>query len=675
MKPIILMRGLLLFNVILFFAYPKSIAQSSVITGTVFEKEQSKTTFNTPNGTINVYLPDDIRSGDEITGTVTMQPKGSDDAQQTNNLNELLAYNLYLPNDVPISTNTIKQNEGLTHKTLSFKVPVETALAFELKTKDNESVSIAEIPTLPTVPIDQAVAEQNPGYLLAKKVISNSEPIVLLTSNANSNSPHIVLKEHNQTEPKTIALESSIYSPRKSIYNLPQGLSGIYTLSLELPDGTVEVIDLVNIVNIDASIGKGNLAKGEKTTLSMRVTGLEDCPYRPVQIELVNKTTSIIQLENGNEQLFPIDNSDNPDGFSLSEPFETSQNVIGETPGNFVINSTLRIPESAYINSVQFYLDNADDTEQLNASINALKSDINNYINDNSLDTGTSNYLSQIRNNLPIADNENDVSQVKSQVVNMLNPLLTMNMAKDFFIQMGSLKNMYPELAEHNEINQLVHPFHNLAGEFNAETNILSLNAMDKELLLNYLNAEQLPNGYYTIILNDGQQQQVYSDVVLNVDDSNMIYAVVYGNSGLELSKQQDTSVTDTETEEDTDVDEETEIILPDNVTDFEDKKGLKYKFYKDAECKRLFPDDSDGKFSECRPHYTLGKNETTGELELKPTGKYLKTNYEPINRCVKGEGFCTEMEQIVLTQMFYEDKNCKRLISVETHKDFRCDN
>ena len=44
-------------------------------------------TFETPNGRIIVYLPDDVCPGDTISGSVSVDPVGSSERVQSNSLN------------------------------------------------------------------------------------------------------------------------------------------------------------------------------------------------------------------------------------------------------------------------------------------------------------------------------------------------------------------------------------------------------------------------------------------------------------------------------------------------------------------------------------------------------------------------------------------------------------
>ena len=225
------------------------------------------------------------------------------------NLKQLLEHTLVLTGNVLLSTmtntsNTIP-NDQTSFKTIAFKVPEELPFSLELKNPKGQSIAKTELQTLPSLPIN--ATEQTQNYIILKKIITNTEPITVLKSVPNTEIPIVILNSYSdRVKPHAITLESKSHSPRKMVYFLPQGLAGIYTVCLKFSDGKFKTIDLINIVNVEASIGKGNLSRGETTSLHLKVTGLEDCPFSPIQMELVNKTPSIIQLENGNQQLLPI---------------------------------------------------------------------------------------------------------------------------------------------------------------------------------------------------------------------------------------------------------------------------------------------------------------------------------------------------------------------------------
>ncbi|TKG92822.1 glycine zipper family protein [Puteibacter caeruleilacunae] len=529
MKTIISILGTMLTAIIFILIGTVSFAQTTTITGTVYEKEQSKTTLDTKHGKITVYLPDDVASGDQITGVVIAKPKGSDERKRKKNLKELKKYSLLIPGGVLLSSLDFSSESPFDkkspHETISFKVPKDKDFSLTIEDEKGKPISSSTIPTLPEVPIEYSSNPSNTEFTVAKRIIGNAEPLTLLGSTQVSDIPNVMLTSYkNEQYAAPIELESTIYSPRKIIYNLPSGISGHYAVCLLLDDGTLKTIDLINIVRIDASIGKGSLSKGEKTSLQLKVSGLEDCYYAPVELELINKTPSIIRMAEGNMQRFTIDQKDEPIDRINKTPFEMSQDVIGQKTGSFVINTTLRIPPSAYSNSVQSYFDNVNSPEQFNDSGKAFKDDVTSFLKEHDVSENLHGYLDKIKESIPVINNDQDIAFAKSKVVNMVNPILNTTEGDHFLAHLNNLDNQHPEIKAKNELPNQVHPIHNLAGKFNSTTNILTVNANDRIALIDYLQANQLPNGNYTFALSNGEEMVTYNDVVIDIKETLIDY-------------------------------------------------------------------------------------------------------------------------------------------------------
>jgi hypothetical protein len=82
-------------------------------------------TLATPRGDIKVSLPDDIRAGDTISGTVVAEPKGKDEKERGSNFDRLEGY------FVEIANRSAKVTSG---KTENIKLPdsAQSAQATEL---------------------------------------------------------------------------------------------------------------------------------------------------------------------------------------------------------------------------------------------------------------------------------------------------------------------------------------------------------------------------------------------------------------------------------------------------------------------------------------------------------------------------------------------------------------
>ena len=56
------------------------------------EKGLTTATFQVPEGKIKIYLPDDLRTGDIISGTVVAEPDGKNEKQIKKNADKLVKY-------------------------------------------------------------------------------------------------------------------------------------------------------------------------------------------------------------------------------------------------------------------------------------------------------------------------------------------------------------------------------------------------------------------------------------------------------------------------------------------------------------------------------------------------------------------------------------------------------
>jgi len=699
------------------------LAQSATVTGVVYEQEQAKITFETPKGKKTVYLPDDMRSGDIITGRVVDEPAGANEKQKAKNLAELIAYKLVLPggNTLQMAASVepmISNNGRVMHNILPFQVSSgqgSNLFALELQNMDHKPISKADLFTLPGFPVTPGTS---PAYLIAKKIISNTEPLVILQTNSGNHSPvtQVMLQEYYSTDPsggtaKAYSLPTSVSSPHKVIVELPPGISGMFSVCVQSGDGSRRVIDLINIVDIRASIGKGNLQKGEITQLKVAVSGLEGCPYRPVELGISNYSPAIIRLENGDRQTVPLDPNS-----QMGEPLETghfeiSQQVTGQSIGNFEIETLLQVPVSAYTNPVQPYLEEIRTPEEFNASMEALQSDLNQTPDHIKVDKVTDLYIRQVADMLPRVEQAADLSRSKSLVSNLLNPLGSMTGDRQGVMggspileYLPELNKLHPGLAEQANMPQMVHPLHDLAGEFDASTHTFLVREDYREPLLEYLGAKKMGDGTYNIVLHGDNGQPVSfthispkpfpapSKEQPGGDCKPPVILpprpVQNDNVGTKAQSSNDTPKQtagdiDTPKPDDgaqlggvpktegatIDSTKEEESGLAKLTTEFTDTSGRKYRFYKDAICQELIAPFT----VECKP-----ETERTWDPETKtpidtPTGKYDRWDHLGMKICVKGSGFCTEMNQVKAVQMIFEDKECKRMIKVVNWEGFMC--
>ena len=101
--------------------------------------------FSTPAGKITVNLPDDLAAGDTISGTVSANPNGKDEAEKQKNTAELSGYVFDINGQkIPASSKFIKLN-------LPEKIK-DNSLGVTLRDARGKTVSTLPIPVNPAIP-------------------------------------------------------------------------------------------------------------------------------------------------------------------------------------------------------------------------------------------------------------------------------------------------------------------------------------------------------------------------------------------------------------------------------------------------------------------------------------------------------------------------------------------
>ena len=240
----------------------------------------------TPEGIVRMYLPDEMAGGDTISGTVTVEPKGATDAEKALNSDVLNGYVFDLGDgtkvkaDEPRFTWVPKVTQPSTQAKYVLKV-VEV-LAKTGETVASNNISILTVP--PPVPTN----------INFPALGQNGHP-VQITGPFDGNSANT--KANIGGEPVSVIAES----PRKSIVRAPARMAGPY--SITAIDGVKVGSGEIRIVGVNLSAAKLNLAKGEKTTLTVNITGLQGLST-PVAVQIV--TTGSVNMQGGNTQTLGI---------------------------------------------------------------------------------------------------------------------------------------------------------------------------------------------------------------------------------------------------------------------------------------------------------------------------------------------------------------------------------
>ncbi|MBI2487925.1 MAG: SPOR domain-containing protein [Deltaproteobacteria bacterium] len=183
------------------------------------------TTFETPKGSIKVYLPDGLAAGDTISGTVILEPEGGTEEQNSRNRNELSGYFIELE----------KEKIPLTQIKLKWTIPSTLtggATFLIIRDKNGNEMSRAVVPVRANTTIIRQPINPSPWEYECPMVGRAGKPIQIqgpFDGNFGTTNLRIGGKEA-----RLIA-----ESPRELVFESPKDVVG--STQIELKEGVVIV--------------------------------------------------------------------------------------------------------------------------------------------------------------------------------------------------------------------------------------------------------------------------------------------------------------------------------------------------------------------------------------------------------------------------------------------------
>lgn len=269
--------------------------------------------YNQPQGIIKVYLPEDIQSGETISGTVIMSASGKNQKEQSRNAASMQKYSLLLK-------GSFSENEMLSgsfHLTIKDSKPSVTLL------ESGKTVSTIDIPLKNGMTTKTAF--QLPTHSLTSAPFRISGPF-----DGNSSTTKCLIDGKE--------IEILAESPRQCLMKMPEANSGPHTLTLTENGKTIE--EKMNAVNMEVGAGKLNLQKGEKTYVDVKITGLQNLPSNAT-LSITNTTTGVVTMLGGESQLFTIQ----PATITDAGIFTKRCDLQSLRTGSFSVTVDLQLPE------------------------------------------------------------------------------------------------------------------------------------------------------------------------------------------------------------------------------------------------------------------------------------------------------------------------------------------
>lgn len=295
-------------------------------------------TFDTFTGTVTVNLPEDIVAGDTFSGTVVAEPEGDSDKKKGKNLAALVGYVFEFGNqargtvgDGRLKLEVPEARDG------SAAPSTATLILREVRNgKPGREIGRVEIPVreaAPEIPDFRlpTLAQQNVPLLVSGPFDGDLDSSALSIGGIDA----LPLAE----------------SPRGAIFRSPRTVSGVVPITLH-ERGELAAEGKVRNIGTNLSAPKSNLAAGESTTLTTRVTGLEDLDEE-IPLRLRFWPAAIISVQGGYDHEKTIRPEDvGPDG-----TYTFGVRVTGRSPGGWGATVRVKVPEPSFVDHYVLVLD------------------------------------------------------------------------------------------------------------------------------------------------------------------------------------------------------------------------------------------------------------------------------------------------------------------------------
>ena len=268
------------------------------------------TEFETPQGRIHVYLPDDMAAGDTISGMVYTEPKGTGAAREAN---AKLIQGLVVSVD-----GRVAERDG----------PRITVRALDRGFKLSRSldVKLSESTYSAPVEVDSLRADRDLKFMFPD-VAPSGRPMLIAGPFDGDNGTTSVSVGGKAA---TVLVES----PRSCVVQQDASFVGRKTVSVA--DGGRAGEGSVVLPKIVLTAAKTSLVRGEKTQITVTVQGLEGAPDSvfPIPLELKNESPNVISMPRYvNWSVEPTAVSDGT--------WTRTLEVTSVNPGSFVVTGAL----------------------------------------------------------------------------------------------------------------------------------------------------------------------------------------------------------------------------------------------------------------------------------------------------------------------------------------------
>lgn len=267
----------MVFHLCIFFSWSSIFLLASTKVSQTTENGLHKVRFKTSYGEIAVDLPEDMAVGESISGRISLLPFGKKEDKQAKNLKRLQDYIL----EVAGQSSEIELGWG------KWVVPGDDLLSVILRDGKGKTIAQAQIPVFEKAALFKTEGFQCPPYARAGKVI------------------HFYGKFDGDFSNSLIwigdrKLSLRAETPRRIIIEGLEEPLGIITFKFREGESGGEC--RYRNIQLESSVGKPVLKKGDTTEFYLAVTGLEGLKERiPITIE--NSTPELVEMK-GSDTIF-----------------------------------------------------------------------------------------------------------------------------------------------------------------------------------------------------------------------------------------------------------------------------------------------------------------------------------------------------------------------------------
>jgi len=305
-------------------------------------------TFNVNAGRIKVYLPDDMRAGDTVSGTASADPNGKTKEEQTVNQAELKDFGIRLSSnagDKPVDVSLGDVSTAFKYYFLKDRPSGNViSVGLYLVAAPTSTIRLIEIPLTPSGAVVTPDPKITPPFYFP--LTGQTGRPITITGPFDGDSANTSVKfraDRNINWDKVTDFEKGARnvsggfgliaeSPRKAVFEAPPNLVG--AVELKLTEGPTEKTSEFRNVGVQLSAPKTNLTRGEKTVVTIEVSGLAGI-IKDVPLQLDSK--GVITMEGGSFQNLRI----KPEEVGVDGRYKTNRTITGLQAGGFNVTATV----------------------------------------------------------------------------------------------------------------------------------------------------------------------------------------------------------------------------------------------------------------------------------------------------------------------------------------------